>query len=174
MSPHLGPYALLPDLTDFMIHGDNAMLAAVADMPVEDYMKPFPISHGSLHNLLVHAMGAQQIWLTRLQSGGANNPTRLLDHTDFPTRESLQTRWPLVHAAFRSFVQSQSADTLAAPITCKNSLGIPTTLPLGQFLLHVTDHGTYHRGQMNTMLKLAGVKPVRFNFYEWRRDHPAV
>ena len=172
MSPALGPYAFLPDLTDFMIHGDTAILAAAAALPVDEYMRPFPVSHGSLHNALVHAMAAQHIWLVRLQSNGSVNPARIEDPTDFPTRESLQTRWPLIHGALRSFVNAQTADTLAAPLTCRNSQGTPSTLPLGQFLLHVTDHGTYHRGQQNTLLKLAGGRPIRLSFYEWRLKNP--
>ncbi|HUB26491.1 MAG TPA: DinB family protein [Tepidisphaeraceae bacterium] len=32
-------------------------------------------------------------------------------------------------------------------------------LPIGPPMLHICDHATYHRGQLNSMIKLAGGTP---------------
>ena len=67
------------------------------------------ISIGSIHKLLVHCMAAQWIWLCRFRG---ESPTRLENHDDYPTRDALEQRWPLVHAAMVDFLGLQSPKAL--------------------------------------------------------------
>ena len=36
-------------------------------------------------------------------------------------------------------------------------------------MYHVGDHSTYHRGQLNSMIKLAGGKPAELGYIVYRR-----
>ncbi|MGC8559068.1 MAG: DinB family protein [Phycisphaerae bacterium] len=47
------------------------------------------------------------------------------------------------------------------------------TLPLLELILHTLYHGTYHRGQANTLIKLAGGTPVSINYFEYSRLFPS-
>jgi uncharacterized damage-inducible protein DinB len=171
MNAALGPYAFLPDFLDFMIHGDSAILAAAAKLAPDQYHKDFNISAGSLHKLLVHAMGAQRVWLSRFTGEPL---TQFPTDTLYPTLQSLQENWPKVHGSLREFVSRQTLDSLNRVIHFKTMRGDPSSGQLGQLLLHVTDHGTYHRGQENTLIKLAGGTPVSSEvfYYRWRVEHP--
>lgn len=169
MTPALGPYAFLPDRFDFMFDQDRLVLAAALQTPEAEYYKDRGISHGSLHALLVHAMGSQWVWLNRFL--GTSAP-RHISVTDCPTREELADRWPEVHSAYKGFLARQTLTTLNAPITFQNFRGETHTLALGQLLMHVVDHGTYHRGQINSLLKLAGGQPTNPSYYPWRMHHP--
>jgi uncharacterized damage-inducible protein DinB len=170
MSPNLGPYAFLPDLVAYVIDSDDAIVAAAQKIPERDYYRDQEISKGSLHRLLVHAMGAQWVWLQRFLGASL---LRIPDHIDFPTRDALAARWPEVHNALRDFMNIQTLDTLHARLTYTTLQGKSVTAPLGQLLMHVTDHASYHRGQQNTLLKLAGVKeaPTYLPYYQWSLAH---
>ena len=52
-------------------------------------------------------------------------------------------------------------------MTVTRNIGEQLTLPLGAMMMHVADHGTYHRGQLNTMFKQAGVEPVYTPYFRF-------
>jgi uncharacterized damage-inducible protein DinB len=79
--------------------------------------------------------------------------------------ESLRNRWPVVHTEWESFLASQTAQSLGASFSHHDFRGNPHTLPLGRLVKHVMDHCTYHRGQFNSMLKMAGGKPLNLSLY---------
>jgi uncharacterized damage-inducible protein DinB len=171
MSPNLGPYAFLPDLVAYVIDADNAVLAAAQEVPEPAYYRDHGISKGSLHRLLVHAMGAQWVWTSRFLG---TSLLKMPDHTDFPTRDSLAARWPEVHNALRDFINTQTLDTLHAPLTYTTLQGKSVTAPLGQLLMHVTDHASYHRGQENSLLKLAGGSSAYIPYFQWSLDRAVM
>jgi uncharacterized damage-inducible protein DinB len=89
---------------------------------------------------------------------------RIEDVKDYPTRAALEERWPVVHLGLSQFLDRQNARTLEAPFTYQTTQGEIVTGMLGDFLFHVVDHGSYHRGQLNTMIKQAGGTPVTVGY----------
>ncbi len=154
----------LHNMFEYVRWADSAMIRAARTVPDEGYYREQRISIGSIHKLLVHCMAAQWIWLSRWRG---ESPTRLENHEDFPTRDSLEQRWPLVHAAMLDFLGLQSQKGLARIVQYKNTRGEIYNVPLGDLMLHVIDHGSYHRGQINTMIKHAGGTPsaVAYHVY---------
>jgi uncharacterized damage-inducible protein DinB len=55
-------------------------------------------------------------------------------------------------------------------MTVTRNNGEQLTLPLGAMMTHVADHGTYHRGQLNTMFKHAGVEPVYTPYFRFAAE----
>src|SRR5439155_660132 len=86
----------LQSMFDYVRWADQQMLAASRTVNDEGYYKEQQISIGSIHKLLVHCMAAQWIWLSRWRG---ESPTRLENHDDYPTRDALMQRWPLVHSS---------------------------------------------------------------------------
>jgi uncharacterized damage-inducible protein DinB len=154
---------MLPDLLEFMIWGDLAIMKAAGPVPDEAYYQERGVSHGSLHKLLVHAMGAQWVWLNRFWEKRVAMPTA----EEYPTREALAARWAEVHEALREFLRGQTPESLEKPLSFTNFRGDRYTHTVGELFLHVTDHGTYHRGQQNTLIKMCGGMPVNVFYYLW-------
>ena len=155
----------LPDyyrhMFDFLTWGDRVMLAAARTVPEDGYFREQPISLGSVHKLLTHAIAVERIWLSRCQGRDAR---RFEDETDHPTLADLERNWPPLHGEWLAFLSVQTPESLAADLAYRNSRGEPYRLPLGHVLLHVLDHATYHRGQLNSMIKLAGGKPTAVGY----------
>ncbi len=54
---------------------------------------------------------------------------------------------------------SLTAEEWPEPFTFLNSKGVKSTLPTWQIVLHVVNHGSYHRGQVATLLRQSGFTP---------------
>ncbi len=139
-----------------MVDADRGMLAAIKTCPEEACYREQGISIGSVHKLAVHCMAAQWLWLERWRG---NTPRGIETHEHYPTRAALEARWPVVHEAVLAFAESKSQAELDALIHYRNMKGDPFSLPLGQLMIYLADHATYHRGQLNSMIKLAGGTP---------------
>jgi uncharacterized damage-inducible protein DinB len=55
----------------------------------------------------------------------------------------------------------------------KSMTGEEFSNPLWQILHHYTNHGSYHRGQVVTMLRQLGAKPASTNMIELYREQAA-
>jgi uncharacterized damage-inducible protein DinB len=149
------------EMCEFLRWGDHLSLQAARSVPDAKYYEEQGISIGSIHKMMVHLMAGQWLWLCRFRG---ESPNRTEDHTDYPTRMSLEQRWPLVHAALIDFVGRQSVQMLGNPITYRDTRGETHVLPLKDMILHLVDHGSYHRGQINSMIKRVGGTPIPISY----------
>jgi uncharacterized damage-inducible protein DinB len=163
MTPNYDPQ-FIRHLFDYMIFADREGFDACAALPEEEYFKDRGFSFGSIHSLLCHQMGAQKGWLARWHG---NPPTRLDDKTDHPTREALNKEWAKVHFELIEFVSKQTEASLDTPLETRRLDGEVIKSKLGAQMMHVADHGTYHRGQLASMLKQAGAKPVYSPYFRY-------
>ena len=159
-------------LFEYMIWCDRATFEVGRQIPDEEYYKGREISAGSIHNLFVHQMVAQQTWLNRWK--GQVMVGRLENHMEHPTREVVAERWPVVHRALLEFLDAQSVESLNSAVTVTRNNGEQLTLPLGAMMTHVADHGTYHRGQLNSMFKQAEVEPVYKPYYRFALEQTGM
>ena len=119
----------------------------------QDNKSSFP----SIAKTVLHIWDAQHIWVKRMQ--GAN-----------------LTKWP--SASFKgskddslnglldssselsSFLLSKTKSFLSTSYPYKNMKGEPFENTYEDTLFHVVNHGTYHRGQIITMLREAGLRQL--------------
>ena len=154
-------------MCEYLRWGDQQSLIAARSVRDEEYYTDYQISSGSLHKVLVHCMTAQWLWLCRFRG---ESPQRVEDHNDYPTRMSVEQRWPLVHAALIDFVGRMTPNQLGNPVTYHDTKGNAHTLPLRDMILNLVDHASYHRGQIATLIKRGGGKPVPISFRIWATE----
>ncbi len=138
----------------YMADADAQVLAASASVSDEGFARDQGISFGSIEKLLSHAMTAQSVWLRRLRGED-------VAYAELPAvpRAALAGRWGAIHADMLAFAGEQTAETLGRVIRSRNRAGKVFELPAWVVMHHVADHATYHRGQLNSMIKLAGGTP---------------
>jgi uncharacterized damage-inducible protein DinB len=142
-------------LWQYMVYADAQMLAASDTLSDDAYHREQGISFGSVHKLLVHGMSAQNTWLQRLN--GLESPAAIDAAT--VSRATLAGRWTEVHQEVLAFAAAQTPASLTTMIHARSRTGVKFELPVGLCMLHVSDHATYHRGQINSTIKLAGGIP---------------
>ena len=64
----------------------------------------------------------------------------------------------------------QTLESINRVITVRRNNGEPLTAPLGAMMMHVADHGSYHRGQLATMLKQAGAPAVYTPYFRYASE----
>jgi uncharacterized damage-inducible protein DinB len=144
-------------LYDYNGWANGRILGAVEPLTPEAFLRDLKNSFPSMRDTLTHILGAEWIWLRRWHG---ESPSQILPATDFPSVASLKDRYGSVEKERRAFLEGLSEERLAQPFQYKDIAGNAHSLLLVQSLQHVVNHGTYHRGQITTMLRQLGATPV--------------
>ena len=134
---------------------DGKLLEAAQPLSAEEFLRPIGGSFGSIQATFAHLYGADWVWLERWHG---RSPSALPGADELKTLAVVRERWERVLEGQRAFADSVGADRMGEPLTYVNFAGQTLTYPLGETLLHAANHGTYHRGQIATMLRQLGHK----------------
>lgn len=123
---------------------------AWADRRVFETLRdPAPI--GPAVEMFAHILGAEHIWLARLEGRPPTVPVWPPFGLDECARLAEENR-----AGLTRFVAALTPERLDAGIAYTNSAGQSYTSAVEDILIHVCMHGAYHRGQIMTLLRTAG------------------
>jgi uncharacterized damage-inducible protein DinB len=140
---------------------------AAAQLPAEALSRDLGNSFPSVLATLAHIVGAEWVWLTRwLGSSPKGPPTDV----NVSTLEAVRGHWQSVEKDQARFVAGLDETAVTRPLTYVTFAGETFTQPLDQMLRHVVNHGTYHRGQVTTMLRQLGGQPVSTDLIRFYRD----
>jgi uncharacterized damage-inducible protein DinB len=131
-----------------------------ANQRVVDFVRPLPeaelhrtaiASFPTLHGSLFHLYGAQDIWLSRL---AGNSPAEFPKAAEIPSRDVLDA---LLSTSDRLVeIAARPEDALQQVIAYTNLSGDSFSNTVADILMHVVNHGTYHRGQIIAQLRQLG------------------
>lgn len=144
-------------LYDYNFWANHRSLAAAEKLTKEDFAKPLGSSFGSVRDTLAHICGAEWIWFERFQG---RSPSGLPDVKQFEDLASLRGTWMQQESRLLAFVRGLTQADLDREMEYKTlKFGVYRN-PLWQSMQHVVNHGTYHRGQVTTMLRQLGAEPI--------------
>ena len=150
----------LATLRELFNHNDWArdkLLALMDDLSDEQLDRPFEMGSGSIRSTMYHLWACEFFWFQRWKPGSEHG------YADEPAGESIdEMRRRFVEIAVRRealFAESSEADT-ARRITFEARAGGTRTFPLGDMMLHVSNHGVHHRAQALNMLRHVGVEKL--------------
>jgi len=149
--------AFITELYSYNRWANAKTLAAASRLDNEAFTRELGNSFSSVRDTLVHILGAEWIWLERWNG---RSPKALPSSAELPTLAAITERWKLVEEGQNSFMQGLGASDLSKAISYVNPRGETWTYPLGQQMLHVVNHSTYHRGQITTLLRQLGAEAV--------------
>jgi uncharacterized damage-inducible protein DinB len=147
---------------------NHRTLDSCAELSLEQFTRDLGSSFRSVRDTLAHIYGAEWIWLERWHG---RIPSALPSADDFPDFNSVRSRWAQHEANLDSFVVSLTTSELERVIKYKNTQGTPFEGPLWPMLQHVVNHSSYHRGQIATLLRQLGAKPVSTDLILFHREH---
>ena len=141
------------DLLLYMLWADRQMLKSVRPVDAEHLSRDAGVSFHSLLGTMTHMLGAQKLWLSRF----LGRPDGfLLGPGDLPDLLTWITTWEETASGVEAFLAGLTDEQLAAPHAWTSLAGVPATRPLGQLVLHLVNHTTYHRGQVVSLLRQMG------------------
>jgi len=125
-------------------------LATVDEQVLDAEMKS---SFPSIRKTLMHVWDAQQIWFIRLQGESISKwPSQ--DFTG--DTNALLSTFIANSQSLVDFIVTKDRAYLDSSIIYKNMKGTEFSTPVEEILFHVVNHGTFHRGQLITMLRELG------------------
>ena len=158
-------------LYEFNAWANRRMLGAVEAVKPEEFLRPMGSSFGSLRDTAAHIYGGEWVWLERFQG---RSPASLPDAAEFQDVASLRERWTELEGRLLGFVGSLTEDDLNRVMEYKTlKFGVYRN-PLWQSMQHVVNHGTYHRGQVTTLLRQLGAGPVLTDLIHFYRQRSAA
>ena len=158
-------------LYDYSAWANLRTLDSCAPLSTEEFTRDLKSSFNSLRDTLAHIVSAEWIWLERWHGRA---PTAFPNAADYPDLESVRRRFAEIDRNLVDYAASLNGDDLHRIVSFKRVTGEAFALPLSQTLHQLANHGTYHRGQIATMLRQLGAKPASTDLLLFYRDHPAA
>lgn len=139
---------------------------ACGPLASEQFTRDMGSSFPSIRDTLAHILGAEQIWLSRWRgdSPAAMPPAASRDLA------ALRDGFAKVDPSILDFVSGLAPADLERVLEYRNLSGKPMAEPFWQTLQHLANHGSYHRGQVITMLRQLGAKPVQTDLILFYRE----
>ena len=132
------------------------ILDTASKVTEEQFLAPAPFPHGGLRGTLVHALFAEWIWRMRWEG---TSPTSRLKPEEFPTFDSLRTRWAEEEKLLMAFVEHVTDERLNESFAYKSTAGKPYERLLWQAMAHLVNHGTQHKTEAAAILTGYGHSP---------------
>ncbi len=140
---------------EFMKWADEIMLAALLKVPSDRVSADTGSSFRSMLDTLNHVYLAELVWFKRIQG----EHQKLADLVSPADATALAEASADLHKSWLDWAASMSPEGWHGPFTFRNKEGVESTMPYWQIVMHVVNHGSYHRGQFATMLRQAGIAP---------------
>ena len=141
-------------------------LGACATLTPEQFTRDLGSSFRSVRDTLAHISGAQWIWIERLNG---RSPSALPAPDACPDLAAVRAQWSEVERELLVFVNGASAADLERVVEYYTAHGDYRT-PVWQILQQLVNHGSYHRGQVTTMLRQLGAQAVSTDLIAFYRE----
>ncbi|MGA9407017.1 MAG: DinB family protein [Bacteroidota bacterium] len=154
-------------LYEYNYWAKERMLGAVDSLSEKLLYNDLKTSFGTLHGTIVHICAAEDVWLQRLT--GTRSPN-FLKVADLPDYNAVKAKWQEVEKGMLTYVHSLTEEQLLQTFTFLNVKGEPVSNVLWHALQHLVNHGTYHRGQITSMIRQLGGTPVNTDLIGFYRQ----
>jgi uncharacterized damage-inducible protein DinB len=121
------------------------------------FKKELSSSFPTIEKTILHIWDAETIWMKRLEG---ESKLTWPSETFAGDRSALLSGWLASATALRDMIGSKSESYLDQRIDYKNMSGAAFSSTVEEILYHVTNHGTFHRGQIVTMLRTLGITEI--------------
>jgi len=143
------------------------VLTEVQQLDSERLVRNLHGSFASVYDTVVHLYQADMIWLERLEE--RPNGKRE-DYSSPGCMYDLSDVWLAVIDRMIAFAAALNENGWERSIAYKSMAGVSYESPIWQIVLHVVNHGTHHRGQVTSMMRQLGEKPVSLDLIAFYRE----
>lgn len=158
---------ILEQYAAYNVWANQKLAGIIEPLPGELIHTMIPSSFNTIHNTLIHMWDAESIWWQRMKlqevivvPGSSFGGTTTDVFASILHQNKLWEAW----------IKNASVAALDHVFMYQNSMREQFKQPIYQMLLHVFNHGTYHRGQLVNMLRQAGINKIpKTDFIVWSR-----
>jgi len=159
--------SLLYQFAQYNLWAHQRLTACILALDSEQQHKEIASSFDSLYKTVTHVWFATTAWWNRLHylpAPASGDPFNA-------SMKELSEALLMLDENFVLWVESRDEVSIAEQFTYRNFRGQEYTEPANEILMHIFNHGTYHNGQIVTMLHYAGADSIpATDFIEWHRQ----
>jgi uncharacterized damage-inducible protein DinB len=148
----------LQTLVEYHYWARDRLWTVVETLPDEQLRRPLGNSFSSIFDTMVHLCGADWIWRSRWEGV---SPMALPAPESYADLTKLRAVWEDEERRIRATLNRLGPDGISQPLEYQGWDGRRQAQPFWQMLQHLVNHGSYHRGQVTTMLRQMGVQPAK-------------
>ncbi len=157
-------------LLDYHYWARDRLLDAVSALTPEQFTRDLGGSFRSVRDTLAHVYSGEWAWYQRWQG---TSPTAMIPADRFPDVPALRKAWAEHEAKMRAFLDGLDDQGINRAYEYKFLDGSPRSSVFWYMLTHLVNHGSYHRGQVTTMLRQLGVAPAKpMDMIVYYRERP--
>jgi uncharacterized damage-inducible protein DinB len=152
-------YGELRTLIDYHYWARDRLLAAVDALTEDQLTRDLGSSFRSVRDTLVHLCQSEWVWHQRWNG---ISPTAIPDLPE-PMEDiaAIRRYWAAQERDVRGFFDRLDEAGIHRAVDYRNMAGHAGRSTYAQMLQHLVNHGSYHRGQVTTMLRQLGAAPPR-------------
>ncbi|MDJ1469077.1 DinB family protein [Xanthocytophaga flava] len=143
----------ISELTDYTIWVNKIAINWLSQINDEQWEQQIVSSFSSVKQTALHIVSAQKVWIDYWKNVSA--PV-FLSVGFTGTKTDLIQIWEGVSADLKNLMDTYPEEKYLQPVTFKWPGGGEGTMEFWQSLLHMSNHSTYHRGQLVTLLRQVG------------------
>lgn len=144
-------------LYDYNYWAHHRVWNSIARLSSAQFTQPLDYSVGSIRNQVVHVMGAEWLWFSRLKG---DSPSNFPNPLDYPTSDSVRVRWDVIERDNRAYLRSLTDEELTRDVQYTSTEGTPHHMTAIGILMQVVNHGTDHRAQILQTLHDMGMPTI--------------
>ena len=145
-------------LIDYHYWARDRVLDASAALTPAQFTRDLGSSFRSVRDTLAHLYSAEWAWRERWRG---HSPQAMLPAEQFPDVETIRQGWMENEAKVREFLEELGEVGINRAFEFTMLNGRPAVSIFWQNLQHIVNHGSYHRGQVTTMLRQLGAAPPK-------------
>ena len=148
---------------------NNRVLQAASALSMEQFTRDLGGSFRSVRDTLLHIIGGEWGWLTYWKAPSHdsafladlwNRHDALFNPQTFTDPSAINRKWAEVEKEQVEFVNSLTDEVLGKMLPVRG-----TQISLMHLMHHLSNHSTYHRGQVALMMRQLGAKPLATDFH---------
>lgn len=148
---------VLQQYAAYTIWANQRLFECISGLTEEQIDKEITSSFPSIRKTILHMWDAESIWWQRL---------KLAEHIDRPSESfngdfsELSKKVMAQAKQWEEWISQATDNQLNHVFAYQNTKKEQFKQPVYEMLLHIANHGTYHRGQLVTMLRQLGVEKI--------------
>jgi uncharacterized damage-inducible protein DinB len=129
----------------------------------EQFTRACDYSIGSIHAQIVHQMTAEELWLGRII--GTNQPKKLGDPADYPSRDSIVQSWSTIQGNWFAYLDNLTENELDARLEFVTvTTGTCFSCLRWEGLTEILNHSTDHRAKILSLIHQVGGETTAQDF----------
>jgi uncharacterized damage-inducible protein DinB len=162
----MNPQEML-QLYEYNAWADRRVVEAASALTQEQFNQKLGSSYSSVRDTLSHIFGVEWLWLERFQG---RSPSAIPDDAEYADVAKIKASWVAFEPTLLNFVRGLGQEDLDRIMEYKTMKFGVYRNPLWQSMQHLVNHGTYHRGQVTTMLRQLGAQPILTDLMHFYRE----